>query len=413
MSQDVTPIVRAWLQQTAAGVPDPVGIYADVAASIKRTPVAPHRPTTRGSWPRPGIFVAASLAVLAFALVAIATFLPSVGSGDPAEPVAPAAVTSTASATPVSPSVAVSPPPPRIGFPHQPETVVDFESVLALPGQTLTATASICSGGVCRPAWNPRWVVNSEQYRDLISPPRGDRVRVTAKPKIGGMEIRVKGLWGKDPDGTVIAANHATSVEVRPRPRDATRDWRRRHGGDSSVFPDVQVLRLRQHVVLTGWRCPAANGDGYGADAEPGTTDDDCVVSPITSAGPLPGSGLSFLGTYGPSALLRVDSFVDLGGNLNATGVVVRYDSVTPRELHVPYLYVRNEPWTGPLLGDIDGDRDVDGDDAAAISERIASGSLAPASPASAVGFDLNADRVIDETDRQLVEALSNASFDG
>lgn len=428
MSRNVTPMVRAWLHDSAASVPDPVAIYAEVDAAIRSTPIRREPQVRLRRQSARSVLGATSLVVMLLVIIGAAAILGESGAEGPQRQPAEVAALPAAAPAEASPGVSVTIA-PALPSPTHPATAldapdegrgwdarVDLEAALALPGQTLTATASLCLDGACRPARNPRWTVNSAKYGDLIRPQRGPQVRVTAKPRIGAMEIRAKGIWGTVEDGAALAALGVASLEVRPRPGDASLQWRRRHGGDSWVFPDVQVLRIGQHVALTGWRCPAGSGQGYGADGRPGTADDDCLVSPISSAQPLPGSGMTVLGIYGPSVLLRVDSFVEMGGALNPVGVGVRYDVASAlRSLalsgrlwqEIPYLYVRNEPWRGPRLGDVDRDGDVDVDDHTALADLVSLGSVPPTAPGWQAAMDVNADRIIDETDLQLVDALT------
>lgn len=419
MTQDIAPMIRGWLHDSASVVPDPVQLYPGVAAVV-------HDTRQQNGWRRwlapphgANVLRASSLAVVAMATAMVAGLVfVSTGGDGPQTDLAPAAIGPTATATAtidrtaaielVDPSTTPEPLPMtearEPGVPAGPN--VRFEAQLVLPGQVQTAWAEWCDKRRCVPATLARWVVEATKYRHLIEPRRGSPVRVTAKDKVGGMSILVKGRWGEGPNGKMQGTSYSTGVTVRPPPGQATTEWRRRHGGSSWVFPDEQVLRLGQSVALTAWSCP---DDDYGTDDRPGTTDDACEVSTISSARPLPGSGMSLLGLFGPSAVFHVDEFVHLGGALNAAGVFLRYDEKGD-DIEIPWLYVRDEPWQGSPLGDLDGNGIVNGDDAAVIDEAIAAtGVIEPVDTSWDGELDVNTDRRIDEVDLQIVEALATA----
>jgi hypothetical protein len=303
----------------------------------------------------------------------------------------------------------IPPPPSRIPFEDMPMGEVTFENALMLPGQVQIVTAQLGTMGECEDAELVRWRVENPN-RGKINPSRGARVRLKARDIPGGLGIRIGGTWGERPDGSPERIVYATSATVRPFPGESTAAWRQSRRGDSSVYPEEQVLRVGQHVVLTGWKCPSNGSRRFGKDRRPGTSDDRCEVSPIVTARPLPGSGMTHVGMFGPSTLMRVDAFVDLGDDLNAVGVWVRYGDESSIDIELPWLYARNDPWQGPKLGDIDADGDIDIADLDVISAvLVAAESVEPGDPTWDKALDVNADRVIDSVDLEILYALIEA----
>jgi hypothetical protein len=111
----------------------------------------------------------------------------------------------------------------------------------------------------------------------------------------------------------------------------------------------------------------------------------------------LTGSGVTVIGSYGPSVLLRAGADGDRGQRF--AGVLLRHGD--HRYGPFPYLYVDAEATAGPLLGDLDLDRDVDADDLTLIRKALADHgpAILPGDDGWQPRLDVNLDRRIDQVD--------------
>lgn len=290
--------------------------------------------------------------------------------------------------------------------PKSPRLNVSVESKTMLPGQHQRLTAEWCLEGECWPA-DVRWSGDEPGIVDF-SPSRGSWTEVTAlRPGRGSITARQNGQRDRH------------TFWVYPRP----------NGGaipDDMDAPSVAVatpaggtLKLGQHVILTAWRCPTARADQLGRDGSPGTDDDGCKVEDTEGVRSIGGSSLALVELVGPSALLRVDGFGGLDGNIAPSPIQVGFldgrsgGGEDPRlgstmRLGTSSLYVRDSQWRGALLGDLDADGSVDASDAGVLSSVLDAngGSIDRRDTGWRDALDLNGDGRIDDVDRGLLEAL-------
>lgn len=292
--------------------------------------------------------------------------------------------------------------------PMSPRLNVSVESKTMLPGQRQRLTAEWCLEGQCWPASNARWSTDDPAIVDF-SPSTGSWTDVTSRqPGRGSVTGRAKGQGDR----------HTFWVYPRPNGGEIPADMER--PSVAVVTPDGGTLKLGQHVILTSWRCPTAKANHLGADGEPGTDDDRCEVEDAEGVRSIGESTLSLVELVGPSALLRVDGFGGLDGNVAPSPVQVGFldhrsvdDGERQREISTARfgtsnLYVRDGQWRGGLLGDLDQDGAVNAADTGALASVLEESgpSVGRGDSAWRGDLDLNDDRRIDDVDLGLLEVL-------
>jgi hypothetical protein len=266
---------------------------------------------------------------------------------------------------------------------------IRFETSTMLPGQRQRVEAKWCAPNGCVPL-EVRW--KAESPYASITRDRGTWTELVAqRPGSPSLDVlRPRSHLG-------------IAFTIQPLPDDPA-SRRLEPGRRPVAYPVRQILEPGQYFVLTSWRCRSEGARRFGDDRRPGTEDDGCEVEPIESAGPLDGSGVSVVGRFGPSVLMRVDP--DSGGDLRFAGVFMRYAdrAVGP----FPFLYVREGDREAPGLGDLDADGEVDADDLALVEETraLSDDPVLPADDAWQAALDLNQDRRIDEVDLAIETTL-------
>jgi hypothetical protein len=280
---------------------------------------------------------------------------------------------------------------------------VEQEVDRMLQGQKQRLTAKWCRDEECWPADDVEWSVDTKKILE-IDPKSGSWTDVKAKGVGIGYLSATRGRKGVSPTIFVYPQPGASNPPAVVTPRRV-----------EVAYPNEIVLELGQHAVVTGWRCSTRDKQQLGADAVPGSADDKCRTRPIADVTGFQNSGLGLLGMVGPSAVLVAKEHNGLDYALVPDPVRLTFadrlkEEGRVREMAVgtSHVYVREAEWKGALLGDLDGDGQVDAADAELLANELAEHGPSIKAKASEYrqGLDLNLDRRIDETDQAVLELL-------
>ncbi len=285
---------------------------------------------------------------------------------------------------------------------ERPRLTIEFEQERLLPRQSQRITAQWCLGDQCWPADDAKW--RSDTPNNLkLEPTTGTWTRAIAL-RPGEADVRV----------TTQATHYASSFMIRPRAGEGSDRQRysdARRAEKTVVTPRDKVLQLGQYAVLTAWRCPTKGADQLGPDGEAGTEDDKCRTEEPRSFTLLPGSGLASLGTFGPSTVVVAESFEIADDDVQFAGVLASFDSPAWLVVAEPNLYIRDRRYSGPLLGDLDADDDVDPADLALLETTIdgSDSVIGPGDGGWDAALDLDRDYRLDRVDIEILDALVRA----